>query len=142
MVLKQVLQVEAQLGRVYVKTSPYLGEAVVIIVGLTGDLKGQAVISQNRETACTVASIMMGGMPVDELNEISRSAISELSNMILGTAASLLSQKKISIDITPPTMLTGESVTISSDKMTTVCIPITWGNGVCTIELDISVSGQ
>jgi len=141
-VLKQVLQVEAQLGKIFVKTSPYIGEAVVIIVGLTGDLKGQAVLSQNRETACEIASTMMGGMEVTELNDISRSAVSELSNMILGTAASLLSQKQINIDITPPTMLTGESVTISNDKMTTVCVPITWNNGARTIELDISISGQ
>ena len=141
-VLKQVLQVEAELGKIYVKSSPYVGEAVVIIVGLTGDLKGQAVLSQNRETACEIASIMMGGMEVSELNDISRSAVSELSNMILGTAASLLSQKKITIDITPPTMLTGESVTISSDKMTTVCVPITWHNGSRAIEVDISVTAH
>lgn len=138
-VLKQVVAVEAQLGKIYVKTSPYTGEAVVIIVGLTGDLKGQAVLSLSSDVAKEIASTMMGGMPVDELNDISRSAISELGNMILGTAASLLSQKKISIDITPPTMLTGERLLISSDKMTTVCIPLTWDTSKM-IELDISIA--
>ncbi|MCL2498646.1 MAG: chemotaxis protein CheX [Symbiobacteriaceae bacterium] len=139
-VLKQVIGVEAALGKVFVKSSPYSGEAVIIIVGITGDLKGQAVLSQNYDTAKSVASMMMGGMPIDELTELSRSAISELGNMILGTAASFLSQKKISVDITPPTILTGEGVMISSDKMVTVCIPLTWDNGSKSIELDISVS--
>jgi len=139
-VLKQVVHVEANLGKIYVKNSPYSGSAVVIIVGLIGDLKGQAVLSLNAATAISIASVMMGGMAIDELTDLSRSAVSELVNIILGTAASLLSQKKIRIDITPPTMVTGDGVTISSDKMTTICIPVTWENGTKSIELDISIA--
>ena len=141
-VLKQVVHVEGNLGKIYVKTSPYTGSAVVIIVGLVGDLKGQAVLSLNGETAMEIASVMMGGMEVTELSDLSRSAVSELVNMILGTAASLLSQKKIKVDITPPTMVLGDGVTISSDKTTTICIPITWENGAKSIDLDISIAGS
>ena len=142
LVLRQVVHAEAVLGKIYVKNSPYAGSAVIIIVGITGDLKGQAVLSLDNDTARVIASVMMGGMPVEELNELSRSAVSELVNIILGTAASLLSQKKIHCDITPPTMLTGEGVRISSDKMTTVCIPITWDDGSKSIELDISIASS
>jgi len=82
----------------------------------------------------------MGGMEVNELGDLSRSAVCELANIIMGTAAGLLSQRKINVDITPPTMVTRDGVMISSDKMTTICIPITWDNSNRSLELDISIS--
>jgi hypothetical protein len=48
------------------------------------------VISLSKETALSVASLMMGGMLVTELDDLSKSAISELGNMIMGNTATIL----------------------------------------------------
>ncbi|WP_024833546.1 chemotaxis protein CheX [Ruminiclostridium josui] len=137
-VLKQVVNVDARLGKVFLKTSPYQGEAILIIVGITGKIRGQAIFTMSKNVAFKIASAMMMGMPVDELNEISKSALSELTNMILGNTATLLYNKGIGIEITPPSLLLGENLQISQSKMKTICIPL-YLSDTEILEIDISV---
>lgn len=139
-VLKQIASIDAKLGKVYLKESPYKSDCILILVGLTGMIRGQAVFSMSKTLAMSIASSMMFGMPVTELDEISKSAISELTNMILGNAATLLYNRGKNVEITPPSLLMGDNMTISPNKMKTVCVPLLLdNNGV--IELDISIEG-
>lgn len=140
-VLKQIANIDAKLGKVYLKTAPYKSEDIVIMVGLTGTIRGQAIFTMGKKLAMSIASSMMFGMPVIEFDEISKSAISELTNMILGNTATLLYNRGISIEITPPSLLMGENVQISPNKMKTVCVPLLLDDGEA-IELDISVEGD
>ena len=140
-VLKQIANIDAKLGKVYLKTAPYKSEDIIIMVGLTGMIRGQAIFTMGRKLAMNIASCMMFGMPVTEFDEISKSAISELTNMILGNTATLLYNRGISIEITPPSLLMGENVQISPNKMKTVCVPLLL-NDDGVIELDISVEGD
>jgi len=138
-VLKQIANMDAKLGKVYIKESPYKSDTLAIIVGLTGNIRGQAVFSMSTSCAMSIASNMMFGMPVTELDEISKSAISELTNMILGNTATILYNKGIGIEITPPSLVMGENLQISSSKMKTICIPLLLGEEKL-MELDISVA--
>jgi chemotaxis protein CheX len=139
-VLKQITQLDAKLGKVYLKNSPYQSEDILIMVGLTGKMRGQAVFSIDRSFALKIASIMMMGMPVTEFDEMSKSALSELANMIMGNAATILYNRGINIDITPPSLLVGENMQITTNKMKTVCIPLEF-NETEKIDLDISTEG-
>lgn len=137
-VLRQTANIEAKLGSITLKTSPFKSDCVVIIVGLTGKIRGQAMFSMPKKVALSVASAMMGGMPLAELDEMSKSAISELSNMILGNAATILYSKGIGVEITPPSLLMGDNLQISPTKMKTICIPLIFSDGN-QMEIDISV---
>ncbi len=137
-VLQQVANIDAKLGKVFLRSSPYKGESILIIVGITGKMRGQAIFTMTKEVAFKIASAMMFGMPVDELNEISKSALSELTNMILGNTATLLYNKGIGIEITPPSLLLGENLSISPSKMQTICVPL-YLTDTETLEIDISV---
>jgi len=136
-VIKQIASLDAKLGKVYLKTAPYRSEDIIIMVGLTGKLRGQAVFSMTRELGMKIASCMMMGMEVTEFDEMSKSAISELANMIMGNAATILYNRGINIDITPPSLLMGENMQITPNKMKTICIPLLLSNND-KIELDIS----
>ncbi len=137
-VLKQTANIDARLGNVTLKESPYTSDSVVIIVGLTGKIRGQAIFSMTKKVALGIASSMMFGMPVTELDEISKSAISELTNMILGNAATILYSKGIGIEITPPSFLMGDNLQISPTKMKTISVPLIF-NEDDRLEVDISV---
>ncbi len=137
-VLKQVANVDAKLGKVFLKSAPYKGEAILIIVGITGKIRGQAIFTMSKTVAFKIASAMMFGSPVNELNEISKSALSELTNMILGNTATILYNKGIGIEITPPSLLLGENLQITPSKMKTICIPL-YLNESEVLEIDISV---
>lgn len=140
-VLNDVCSEKSKLGKIYLKTSPYTGETISIIIGVTGDIKGQVIFSLNISTACSIASKMMMGMPVSEMDELAKSAISELTNIILGNTATLFYNNGIKIDITPPSLLMGENVQISTTKMQTICIPLELSDGN-TFEIDVSLQAN
>jgi chemotaxis protein CheX len=137
-VLKQIGGIEAKLGKVYMKSSPYTSDNVLVIVGLTGKMRGQTIFSMSLTAAMSIASTMMGGYPVTELDEITKSAISELTNMILGNTATILYNRGIGIEITPPSLLLGQNIQISSSKIKTVCIPLELSIGHL-LEIDLAV---
>jgi len=137
-VLKQIAGIDVKLGSISLKNSPYASDNIVILVGLTGKIRGQAIFSMNKNVALTAASGMMGGLNLTELDEMSKSALSELTNMILGNTATLLYNRGVGVEITPPSFLMGENMQISPSKMKTICIPLLLGEDK-KIELDISV---
>ena len=139
-IFKDMCQIDLKVGKPYVKTTEFENESIIIMIGVTGEMRGQVIIAFTFEKACDIASRMMMGMPVSELNEISMSAISELGNMIMGNAATILSTKGIGIDITPPTLCRG-NVSITTSYTKNICIPLSW-DGATLLELDIAVKSE
>ncbi|NLO38798.1 MAG: chemotaxis protein CheX [Ruminiclostridium sp.] len=137
-VFQMMTGIKPALGKVYLKNSPYESDAIAGIVGLTGKMRGQVIITLSIDTAKSVASSMMGGMPVEAMDEIANSAISELGNMIMGNTATILANKGIGIEITPPSLLTGERIKISSAGMQTICVPLELGEDK-RVSLDIAI---
>jgi len=138
MVLKQIANLDTTLGKIFIKTSPYESDSVAIIIGITGKIRGQVIFIMNTKLAMKIASSMMCGMPVTELDEISKSAISELTNVILGNTATILYNRGVGIEITPPSLLIGESMQISTNRLKTVCIPLHISETEA-FEIDISI---
>ena len=136
-VLKTVINMDTSIGNVYLKTLPYPVNTVAIVIGLIGDMKGQVIISMDMSIASKIASVMMMGMPVKELDELSKSAITEISNMILGNAATIFYNQGIKIEITPPSLFVGDNMEISTPKMSMVCVPLEIAS-IGTIELNIA----
>ena len=81
---------DPKLGKPFVKDDALISVGVVVVVGIIGEVKGQVAYSFSEETAKMIASTMMMGMPVDTFDEMAKSAVSELSNMISGNASTLL----------------------------------------------------
>ncbi len=123
-VLNQTTQMNFKTGAPNLRKSPFLPDEVLVSLGITGELRGKVILSMPEETAKTVASKMMMGMPVNELDEMSKSALCELGNMVMGNVATLFFNDGIQIDITPPTLLKGKNIEISTSNMVTICIPI------------------
>lgn len=125
-------------GEIYSKRSPFNTDDVIIVIGVTGDVKGQVMFTVSKLTALKVVSAMMGGAGVNDFDDMSRSAICELANMIMGNSAMLLYNKGLKIDITPPSFVTGQHIQISSDKIVTICIPFVFTEGQ-VMEMCISL---
>lgn len=136
-VLNNFVSSKFGVGKPFVRQSPFPTKEVVIMLGITGDIKGQAVLSLDEEMAKRVASGMMMGMPVDTLDEMAKSALSELGNMIMGNSATLLFNQGYQVDITPPSLIKGSSIEVSTAGMETICVPLMSDEG--TIEFDIGL---
>lgn len=124
-------------GKPFLRQNPFPTKEIVIMLGITGEIKGQAVLSLDEEMAKRVASGMMMGMEVSELDEMAKSALSELGNMIMGNSATLLFNAGYQVDITPPSLLKGSKIEMSTSGMETICVPLNSDDGV--IEFDIGL---
>lgn len=114
-VFENLTQMKPAIGKPSVASLDFKEQMFVIQVGIAGELKGQVLIAMTVNNATMVASKMMMGMPVPELDDMATSALSELGNMIMGNTATLFSSLNIHIDITPPMAVMGAHIKISSD---------------------------
>lgn len=115
-VASMMIGLELSAGRPQLLNIPIAEENVCVLVGTTGELRGQVIISCDREVALRAANRMMQGMGSGQWDEIAQSAIQEFCNMMMGTFSTLLSQEEIHIDITPPTLIQGEGIQLSGDR--------------------------
>ena len=114
-IVESVTQVKLKVGKPE-KTDFHLRETTYAIqVGVVGEMKGQVILAMADANAKDIASKMMFGMPVTELDEMSSSALNELSNMIMGNTATIFSTLGILIDITPPLAVYGTDLQLKSD---------------------------
>jgi chemotaxis protein CheX len=135
-VIEMLCGIKAKLGKVYLRNSPFAVNQVVVMIGVIGKIKGQVCFELSADTAKKIASAMMGGMSVPELNEISKSAVSEMGNMIMGNASTVFSNRNINIDITPPSLLMGENIEMSN-KAASIVVPLEL-EGFGTISINVA----
>ncbi len=135
-VLQQLIKIDpvVETPRRLENTIP--GSDIVVIVGLTGEIKGQVMFTMEEDTAIQVVKLMTFNDNVSELDYIGQSAISELGNMITGQTGMEMYSAGITIDITPPSLCRGEGIVISS-KNKFISIPINL-HGVGKIFINIS----
>jgi len=97
-------------GQTIEKEELIIESDVTAFVGIVGSARGNVAYSYSSDTAKKIASTMMMGMEVSSIDDMARSAISELSNMFTGNAMGLLSKGDYLLDITPPSVLDGEDI--------------------------------
>lgn len=109
-------------GNLSIKDQEMIFSGVIILVGIVGMIKGNVAFCLQTEDAKKIASIMMMGMEIEELDELSKSALSELSNMLVANAATIFSNLGTIIDISTPNLLYGENISVkmSSKQVLTV----------------------
>jgi chemotaxis protein CheX len=138
-ILKEMCFVDAKVGKPYIKNPVFLDNTMVILIGFTGEMKGQVMIAFEHAIACDIASKMIM-MPVTEMDDFARSAICELGNMIMGNTATLFSTKGINIDITPPTVGNG-TMSFTNNYAQNVCIPLEY-DGDKRVNINVAIKGD
>ena len=127
-ILEQVCGIKTKIGQISKDNIGIDGEPLFIMLGVTGEMTGQVCIVFDESVAKDIASKMMMGMPVPEIDDMAKSALSELGNMIMGNAATLLSNSNLMIDITPPTLGTGKAKLVSPN-ITSIKVPLVYDGG-------------
>jgi chemotaxis protein CheX len=89
-----------------------------------GDIKGNIVYRMQTNDARAIASTMMAGMQVEEFDEIAESALAELANMLTANSATCLYEKGCRIDISTPTMLQGENMSVKMNTEKILCVEL------------------
>ncbi|NLL93551.1 MAG: chemotaxis protein CheX [Clostridiales bacterium] len=114
-IIEMTTQTNLTVGKPSVASLDFPNNTFILQVGVTGVFKGHVLLVMSEENAKTMASKMMMGMPVAELDEMACSALGELSNMIMGNTATVFSTQGILMDITPPISLHGTNLKLQID---------------------------
>lgn len=98
------------------------------MVGLAGIYSGILSIHCPQQLALRITSNMLG-MDVDEVGEDVNDALGEIANMLGGHVKQVLSKGGHDLNLSIPTVISGESYTVNcmSDK-DCVVIPFSWNN--------------
>ena len=138
--LEQVAQLKGQITQPTIDDQITPSYDISVSVSVVGDVEGTVVYSMDQNVAKRIASTMLAGMVIEELDDISLSAINELANMITGNASIKLASNGVNVDITPPTLLSDNNTEIPFSNSQTIVMPIKTDNGVFEINAALQES--
>lgn len=103
--VRQVIPMDAVVQTPNVLKDNVIQSDIGVLVGFTGHVFGRIIIQGETGTFSKMGEVMYG-MPLE--GEILHSFVGELGNMVAGNASTLISNKGLKIDITPPTVMVGK----------------------------------
>ena len=99
-------------------------DPVSVLLEMTGDLAGQFVFGCQSAVALDIARAMMMNPEYPDFDDMCRSALAELGNMIAGMTATGLSVLGFFVDLVPPLVVTGENVSIHFSVPLIISVPL------------------
>lgn len=122
-----------------IKDEMVIDKDITAFVGMVGDIRGNVSYCFSQETAKKVVSSMMMGMPVNEIDDMARNGLSELSNMFTGNAATAFSEYNFSVDVTPPTVVAGEDMFLVLTFNQTISLELSTSVGDIEVNIGLEV---
>jgi len=122
-VFRMLIGTEAERGPLSARPSLFTTQQISIMCGITGAVEGLVIYGMSMITADKIAAKMLG-QPVVTFDQLAASAIAELGNMISGHSSALLANQGYTCDITPPTIIRGSNVKISTLDIPALVIPL------------------
>lgn len=111
-------------------------EEVTVLINLVGQVEGTVLYGMNVQTALNLVSRVMN-QEFHEFDDLARSGVAELGNVITGQATIKLSQAGYESLISPPTMIEGKDVEISTLDFQRIVVPMTTEVGDIIVHLGI-----
>jgi chemotaxis protein CheX len=94
------------------------------------------------ETALGIARAMMGNPDYPEFDDLCRSALSELANIVGGNAATGLAEMGLTCDLAPPSVITGDHMTIQTSASPMLFVPVNSSCGDFKLFIALKQSGK
>ncbi|AVK48192.1 hypothetical protein AXY43_09210 [Clostridium sp. MF28] len=138
-VLEQLGITDIKMSGLSKKEKMFVNLEITSMIGIVGDIRGNIAYSMSEESAKKIISTMMMGMNVENIDEIGRSAIGELTNMITGNAATMLSDNGYLTDITPPSTVFGKDMYFIISTVETIAIEIDSSIGRIEVNIGLEV---
>ncbi|WP_166786737.1 chemotaxis protein CheX [Jeotgalibacillus salarius] len=104
--IRKVMPVHIEHSNPSVLTKPYEQEQIAVLIGMTGQLKGNILIDGEKQHFSSLGNTMYGMYLEDDMLI---SFIGEIGNMIAGNLTTYISSEGVEMDITPPSVMSGST---------------------------------
>lgn len=139
----EVLLAEAQItskrGNLSLHKSAFTTSDITVLISLVGQVQGVVLYGLSIPTGLSLVSKMMG-QEFKEFDNLAQSGVAELGNVITGRATIKLSQAGFASNISPPTLIQGEGIQISTLDFSRIVVPLESEVGIVTVHLALRES--
>ncbi len=138
-VLKAEAKVNITKGTLTLQKSALTTDEVTVLINLVGQVQGVVLFGMSENVGKALVSKMMG-QEFSDFDNLAQSGVAELGNVISGRATVLLSDAGYQSTISPPTMITGKGVQISTLDFPRIVVPLSCEFGEMVIHLALRES--
>jgi len=139
-VLGEMLQAPPVIREVAMPEDNYRRKGVAASVIIRGDFEGRILFDLESEAALRVADVLADAAGVEPSEQITREAVFELANMVVGNAVTLLNNQGFRFKVFPPKLHTADSVSSGGrqSEALVLCFETCCGNVHMNIAFDYS----
>jgi chemotaxis protein CheX len=131
----------AQRGELSLERSACTTNDITALISIVGQVQGVALYGMSQTTAINIVSQILD-QPFQEFDELAQSGIGELANVITGHAGKRLSEAGYEAKISPPTLVLGKGVLISTLDFDRLQVPLLTDMGEIQIHLALRELGN
>ncbi|HHU63031.1 MAG TPA: chemotaxis protein CheX [Clostridiales bacterium] len=119
------------------KDQLFIDRDFTVVIGITGDVKGNIAYSFSSDTARKLVSAMMMGAPVETMDDMAMSAAGELFNMVTANALTLFEKQGKAAAVSLPFVLSGGDIYAIISTVETTALEVDAGGN--ELELNIAI---
>jgi len=135
--MQDLVRVTPQRGKLSARPQVFTTQQVSIVCGVTGDIEGQIMYGMSIISADKIASVMLGSTVVT-FDQVAATAIADLGTRMAKNSTERLQEQGFNCQITPPTIVKGSNVKISTLEIPALVIPLDLP-GIGEMEINLSI---
>lgn len=140
-VLEKEVSITTERGALSLQKSAITSDEITVLLSLVGQVQGVVLYGLSKATGINLVSKMLG-QEFTEFDNLAQSGIAELGNVITGRATVKLSKEGFDAEISPPTLIQGEGIQISTLDFPRVVVPLKTELGEITVHLALRETPQ
>jgi chemotaxis protein CheX len=138
-VMEKEVGAKTSRGNLTMQTSALTTTDVTVLINLVGQVQGVVMYGMSFETGLNLVSQIMG-QKFSEFDTLAQSGVSEMGNVITGQATIKLSRAGYQSNISPPTMIMGNGIKISTLDFSRIIVPLKTDIGEIDVHLALRES--
>jgi len=132
-------QLDVSRGNLSMETSSFTADEITVLISLVGDVRGVVMLGLSEATGLALVGRMMS-QSFETFDRLAQSGVAELGNVIAGRASVKMEEAGYTTDISPPTMVRGKGVSISTLEFQRIKVPLANDLGEVTVHLALEAS--
>lgn len=126
-------------GALSLQKSALTSDEVTVLISMVGQVQGVVLYGLSAATGLALVSRMMA-QEFDKFDSLAQSGVAELGNVITGRASIKLANTGVAAEISPPTLIHGQGVTVSTLDFSRIVVPLECELGRITVHLALRES--
>mgnify|MGYP000159187509 CR=1 FL=1 len=138
-VLKAEVNLNISRGNLSMQKSSLTADDVTVMISLVGNVQGVVLYGMSTNTSISIVSRILG-QEFSDFDTLAQSGVAEIGNVITGRATIKLSEAGYQANISPPTLIIGRGIQVSTLDFPRLIVPLVTEAGDIMVHLALRES--